>query len=266
MNKCAGVLALTVLAGLLPAAARADVDVLDKELNAVIGGSVEKKVPSLYDTLKEKCYNNVGVLRFRVQRGSAKASFKAPLCGSLATRVENLLVMHNAEDPKDVLGVIHDAGAVAGKKKIASWYSKPDARKKLFELEYPLAWGQGGGKPPAQVKADVFITGLLKTSPDMRKTTVTLQYFDPKTTDLVTWKTFSFKSDRNIPRGFGYSFAIPSKARARLVASRSAKGADVDDLAFEDLPKQDQQDKKDDKKQDERGFRRKVHPRRVSRA
>jgi hypothetical protein len=238
MNRCATILALAVAAGLLPTAARADA--LDQRLF--------DEMPTIIKKLEKegiKAGSNVGVLRFRVQRGSDRPSFKLPLCGSMASRIENLFVMgdpkHLARDEKEALGVIHDAGAVATRHKVASWYSKPDARKKLFELTYPLAWGE------EKVKPDVFLTGLLKTTPDMKTTTVTIQYFTPKSTKLEELTTFTFKSDRDIAREFGYSFAIPSKARAQLVTRRSAKGEDVDDLTFEDLPKQDQQDKKDDK-------------------
>jgi hypothetical protein len=240
MNKRTSILALAVLAGLLPATARAD----------VLQQKLYDKMPEILKKLEEKGYkvgSNVGVLRFRVQRGSGKATFKAPLCGSLADRVENLLVIRNPGADKNPMGVIHDAGVVATKNKIDSWFSKPEARQKLFELQYPLAWG----KPPARVKPDVFLTGLLKTTSNMRNSTLTVQYFDSKSTDLVDLATITFKSDRNIARGFGYSFAIPAKARQQLVAKRSAKGEDVDDLAFEDLPKQDQQDKKQQRKDDD---------------
>jgi hypothetical protein len=242
MNKCASILALTVLAGLVPATARADM--LDQRLF--------EELPAALKKLEEKGYksgSNIGVLRFRLQRGSAKASFKAPLCEGLASRLENMLVIRNSEKEEEARGIIHDAGRVATKNKLSLWYTKPDLRKKLFEQKYPLAWGQDEGKPAARVTPDVFLTGLLKTTPDMKTTTVTIQYFDKKDTDPKELATFTFKSDRNIVRGFGYSFAIPSKERQRLVATRSAKDENVDDLIFEDMPKQEQQEK--EKKQDD---------------
>jgi hypothetical protein len=241
MNKCAGILALTLLAGLVPAAARADV--LDNQLHNAIGGK-PPEVPSLVDSLKAKGYKNVGVLRFRVQRETRKPSYTAPLSGSLAERVENVLIIHNAPKEKDALGIIHNAGKEATENKVGAWYSSADARKKLFDLDYELAWGK------KKVKADAFITGVLKTTKDRRQTTVTLQVITKDSTTPIELKTVTFKSDLNIIRGLGESVALSSEARS-LLRKRSAKGPDVDDLAFQEILKQDQQDEKTRSKKQE---------------
>ncbi len=133
-------------------------------------------------------------------------------------------------------------GAVANRNKIESWHTSNEARKKLFDLEYRLAWRDEKVKPDEfiMVKPDVFITGTLKLSKDRKQTTVTLQSFDKSAQDLVDLTSFSFKTDRNIARGLGASFTVP------LVTKRSAADVNVDDLVLEDLTKQDEQDKKED--------------------
>src|SRR5262245_11207443 len=162
MNVKTGLASAAVLAGavLLTGAARAD------RLDAQLG----KQMPDLIGQLKAKYkYKNVGVLRFRVQDAGKKESFDAPLAGRLAERVENLLVLGNGPDESKALGVVHDAGHVAARHKIAAWYTNAADRKKLFGQSYPMAWGNKSVTP------DAFLTGKVTLSKDRKATSLTLE-------------------------------------------------------------------------------------------
>jgi len=227
MLKRPGLLAIAALvAAGLPGAARADN--LDQRLH--------EEMPSIVKKLTEKKYTNIGVLPFRVQRGTGKAGFNTPLSGNLPRRVENLLIIHGNKDEEKTLGVIRDAGRHAYSKKITTWFENDAAQKKLLAIkDYPLAWGE------KKVKPDVFLTGLVQVSKDRRKTTVTLQYFDTKSTTLAELGNFTIRSDRNILRDLGYSFALSAKARGKLTARRTTAD-DSDDEAFEQLPPDEKTD------------------------
>src|SRR5262249_55873775 len=125
----------------LPAGARADRT--DRALN--------DKMPAVVEHLRDKGYKNVGVLRFRVGVGKKAARFdNAPFKGNLRARVENLLIMHGG-DGEPAVGVIRDAGRTAAANEVGDWLGDERQRKKLFDVEYRLAWG---GK---KVKADAFL-------------------------------------------------------------------------------------------------------------
>jgi hypothetical protein len=234
-----GLLAAALFAAVAPAVARADR--LDNRLNT--------EMPAIVKSLKEKGYKNVGVLRFRVQRGEAKATFDPPLSGNLPTRVENFLVIHGGPVEKTALGVIHDAGPTAAKANISKWYSSPGDRRKLFDVNYRLAWGRD------KVKPDVFLCGDVKVSKDVRKTTVTLKYFDKKNpTRLVELNSFTMNTDRDVLRDLGFSFGLSDKARV-LMRGKRPSSSQADELVFEQMPKQPsiqpEKAKNDDPKNDD---------------
>jgi hypothetical protein len=236
MNR-PGILALAALLGVsLPTAVRADR--LDTRLHEVM--------PSVVEKLKEKGYKNVGVLRFRVQQGDAKPGFAPPLCGATAASVENFLVIHGGAVEEKALGVIHAAGRAAARQKVGSWFDSPAGRRRLFEIEYPLAWGK------SKVKPDALLTGKVKTSKDLRTTTVTLEYLDRAAPDkLVVLKEFSFNTDRDVLRGLGYSFVRKNKARSRYLVARGG-GADVEDPIWEELPNQNEKQPENKKAEDKK--------------
>jgi len=220
MRRLACWMAALVL-GSVPALARADN--LDNRLN--------EEMPAIVKTLKDKGYKNVGVLRFRVRPGLGEPGFSTPLSGNMVTRLESFLIIHAGKTEKDALGVLDNPSAVAAKEKIHSWSDDKSARAKLFELDYPLAWGKKNAKP------DLFITGQIKTSRDLKKTTVKIQYFDSKDPNkLIDLKSFTMKSDRDILRDLGFSFRLSKKSR--MVVKREMPSSDVDALIFEEMPKQ----------------------------
>src|SRR5436190_11454590 len=85
-----------------PAPARADN--IDLELY--------KQAPKVMEYLQKQGFQNVGVLKFRVQKGTKPETFNAgPLNVNMASRLENLLILVN--DTKQPIGIIHDASRVA---------------------------------------------------------------------------------------------------------------------------------------------------------
>jgi hypothetical protein len=222
-----GVMMAALVLGSTPAIGWADG--LDNRLN--------EAMPAIVKALKDKGYKNVGVLRFRVRRGIEAPGFDTPLSGNMVTRLASFLIIHGGPVEKEALGVIENASAVAGRAKIASWSDSAAARGKLFKLDYPLAWRKDG--EDVLVEADVFLTGQVKTSRDLRKTTVQILAFDrAEPNKLVELKSFTMKTDRDLLRDLGYSFRLSDKARASLVAKRGVPSAEVDDMLFPELPKQ----------------------------
>jgi hypothetical protein len=214
MNVKTGLASAAVLAGavLLTGAARAD------RLDAQLG----QQMPDLIGQLKAK-YKNVGVLRFRVQEAGKKESFNAPLAGRLAERVENLLVLGNGPDESKALGVVHDAGHVAARHKIAAWYTNPADRKKLFGFSYPMAWGNKSVTP------DAFLTGKVTLSKDRKATSLTLECFDKaEPARLRTLTTVKVGTDRAVLRDLGYNLVLSKRSRQKLLALKRA-GEDEED-------------------------------------
>jgi hypothetical protein len=229
MNNRLGLLAMAALVGLcLPGAVRADR--MDTQLHG--------EMPAIVQTLQDAGFKNVGVLRFRVQVGNQKPDFTTPMSGVLATSVRNFLIIHGGPEEKEALAVLQDPGLVAQKQKVGAWYRNTAGRRKLFTYNYPLAWGK------KTVKPDVFVTGLVKVAKDLKKTTVTLEYFTRKSpAELVELKTFTIKSDRDILRNLGYSFALSQKTVKRL-ATRGPTDSDVDDELFAQVRKPEKQPEK----------------------
>lgn len=237
---------LAVMAGLAllsPAVARADK--LDLKLN--------EETPKVIKYLKSHGYKNVGVLHFRSQKSTEKAPrFDAGLInGNMAERLENLLVMHDgqAKNPEQpAYGVIHNASATARKEKVGAWYTNETERKKLFKVEYPLAWGD------KKVKADAFLTGKVSISEDLKTTRVTIECFDARAPEkIVKVESFTCDTDRNVVREFNLPYTL-TKAQHQTLARglKSAKSRDqgqqaqqkVDDVVLQQAHQQQKQGNK----------------------
>jgi hypothetical protein len=234
------VLTGVVLAALAPTAARADQ--LDKKLN--------DEMPGVMKYLREQRYKNVGVLRFRVQKGKRPARFdNAPLNGNMATRLENLLVIHGGPDDSKAIGVIHNAGQAAARQKVGSWFTNRDQRHKLFDASYPLAWGN------RNVKASAILTGKVVTSEDLKQTTVQIVCFDRNNVALKEVIRFTLPTDRSLITDLGYSYVLSRGKRDALVARRDDDKVDqgvVEEVKEEEEKKGDKVSG-EDKKQDEKG-------------
>ena len=188
---------------------------LDEELN--------KQMPVVMEALKKGKVTNVGVMRFRVHEEGKKPHFDAPACDSLAERVENLLVIHGGPSETPAVGVIRNAGRVAGRAMVGPWFSEPSEREKLFDMRYPLAWGD------RQVKPDLFLTGKLELSKDCDRATLTIESFDRERPEkLVTVATLHVATDRSILRDLGYDIGLRIADREAL-AGKPGVSAEQED-------------------------------------
>jgi hypothetical protein len=212
---------LAALAWAGGAAARADL--LDERLN--------EEAPKIVEALRKQGYKSVGVLRFRVKQGHRMTeTFSAgPINGNLATRLENALVIHLGSDERQALGVIHDASREAAAHKVGGWYTQEAHRRKLFEIaSYPLAWGD------LKVKADAFLTGLVRVSPDYKRASVTIEAFsvgDPGKLEKVA--EFSFDCDVALLQDLGKSYSL---ARSRVGAKN---GPTLRDMIIQEFERQE---------------------------
>jgi hypothetical protein len=189
-----------------------------------------EEAPKVLKALRAHGYHNVGVLRFRVQQGSRPESFGAGLLsGNMATRLENALVMHLGSDEKDAVGVIHDASKTAAAHKVGNWYADPAERKKLFGIsDYPLAWGS------KRVRADAFLTGLVKISADYEKTSVVIQAFSAQAPAKVEKVAeFEFATDVSVLLDLGKSYSIAQRGHV------SKGGAYLRTLVFQAVRRRD---------------------------
>jgi hypothetical protein len=137
-----------------------------------------QQAPRLIKLFQEHHYQNVGVLKFLVGReGQDRLSDRAGTLNLLlARRLEVALVLAN--DPRQPVGILADASAVAEKTPGASHLSK-DGRLKLFAASYPLAWGK------EQVRPDAFVTGVAQVSGDLKTLTLSLLLVDRKENKLA---------------------------------------------------------------------------------
>lgn len=181
---------------LLSAPARAD----------KIDAKLHEQAPAILAALKKADVKAVGVLRFRAERGKKAEGFDVgPINDGLAARVENLLVIH--ADRADPIGVLRDPNAVAAAARLGGWYTTPAVRKRLFETEYPLAWGSTRARP------DAFLTGVVRCKDDMTRTTVAVEMFTAKEpSKFVRLTEFTVPTDRLILTDLGVRFSVPRGA------------------------------------------------------
>ena len=158
------------------------------------------QAPRVLHYLNERGWRNVGVLKFRVQKGNERISDRAgPLNLNLATRLEIALVL--ADDVRKPVNIIRDASAVAARLPGANHLS-PSGREALFRGRYPLAWGD------QQVEADAFLTGVAIVSSDLRQVQVAILGFGPNNPKMENVAEFTASTDPPVLVDVGESFMI----------------------------------------------------------
>lgn len=166
-RKSLSLLALLTL--LTPGADAAEPQPLERELLRAAKEAIKH--------CADKGYRNIGVLKFQITKdGNTLSANVGTLNVFLARRLEVALVLSN--NPRNPLGVIDNATAVAHRTKGANHLSK-EGRLKLFEASYPLAWGKN------EVKPDAFVTGVAEISKDLKTLTLQLLTFDKTDNKLV---------------------------------------------------------------------------------
>jgi hypothetical protein len=179
--------------GAAPAARAAD-ETLDQALRRHAG--------DLVGYLRAKKYHNVGVLKFRVQKGDGERSDNAgPLNLNMARRLEVALVLAN---PDESLGIIQDASAALVKADNArANHLTREGRLACFDTLYPLAWGAR-----QSVRADAFLTGCVHLSADRSTTEVTFLGFDRGGELVKLGKPFRVSTDARTLFEAGESYRL----------------------------------------------------------
>src|SRR5215213_5211926 len=159
--------ALVVLAGVAAPAQAADLE-----------GALLDRAKALIKHSQAKGYKTVGVLKFLGAKDGGDFSDNLGTVNALlARRLEVALVLAN--DPRNPVGVIDDASAVAARTRGAN-HRTPEGRRALFAAPYKLAWGD----PRARVTPDAFLTGLVEVSKDLKTVRVSFLAFDRVTNKL----------------------------------------------------------------------------------
>src|SRR5262249_16245285 len=127
-----------------------------------------KQGSDLVSALQKRGYQNVGVLKFRVKKGDQPASDRVgTLNMRLADKLELALIVATkvAKPGEPQFGIIHSASKTAASIPGAS-HLTAEGRQKLFDAEYPLAWGA------TKVTPDAFLTGSAVISSDLKTMTI----------------------------------------------------------------------------------------------
>jgi hypothetical protein len=187
-----------------------------------IDDALLRRAPQLFRDLKAKGYKNVGILKFRVEKGGKAATFHAgPLNNNMTLRLEEALI--RANDETNPIGITHNASDTAAETDGQLSYLTAEGRQKLLTLSYPLAWGS------EKVKVDAFLTGVVQISPDFKTTVVRIQVFDTEHPELRELMQFDVQTDRNVLSDAGESFALKEpKITTRGELSGLAKAFDSD--------------------------------------
>jgi hypothetical protein len=135
------------------------------------------RAKGLINHCQKNNYQTVGVLKFLAAKegeGRSDDPFSdnmGTINTLLARRLEVALVLAN--DPRNPIGIIDDASAVAAKMPGAN-HRTPAGRKVLLAGQYKLAWGDS----KARVGPDAFLTGFVHVSKDLKTLRVSFWYFD----------------------------------------------------------------------------------------
>lgn len=159
-----------------------------------------KHAPEVLSALKEKGCRNVGVLKFRVKKGSEPVTDRAGTLNlRLTEKLELALVLANkVQDP---LGIVRNANKTAATISGAN-HLTPEGRQQLFTQEYNLAWGT------EKVVPDAFIVGVAFLTPDLKTVSIGLASFDKSGASLEPLVKFTASLDLEDLLESGESFTV----------------------------------------------------------
>ena len=146
--------------------------------SADLEGALLDRAKALVKFSQTKGYRTVGVLKFLgAKDGGGFSDNLGTVNTLLARRLEVALVLAN--DPRNPVGVIDDATAVAARTRGAN-HRTPEGRAVLLATQYRLAWGDSN----VRVAPAAFFTGLVEVSKDLRTLRISFLSFDRKTNRL----------------------------------------------------------------------------------
>jgi hypothetical protein len=220
---------LALLAGclLIAAPAQARAGSLDRQL---LGRSGD-----VLAYLKAKKLDTVGVLPFKVKRGTRPAGVEGgPIGLNLPPRLENSLILSMEPDEARAVGVIRDAAQTAAGARVGPYLTSERAFRKLFAQDYDLAWG--GRK----VKAKAFLTGLVVNAGSNRQETqVQIDLITPaswqkgKVVPVRSW-TVKARTDAVLAADLGYNFSLSRAVLKRGVPLRRQSQGPAEQVTQED--------------------------------
>ncbi len=179
-----------------------------------------KSAPQVLEHLQKHNCHNVGVLKFLVQQSSDSTSNNAgPINLNMALRLEVALILANDSDPKKSMGIIARANEVAAQTPGAN-HLTAKGRQALFRPLYSLAWGN------RTVRADAFVTGVIRFSADLREMTVAIQTLRAKAEELDKVLQFTVATNASVLNDAGVSFLLRGiKDQDRLTDSTAIEAA-----------------------------------------
>lgn len=164
-----------------------------------LGSALLKESGAILKKLEKQGQRNVGILKFRIQKGDApKSSSVGPLNLTLAHRLELALVL--ASDASAPITLLRDASAAAATLSGAN-HLTPEGRKALFEGKYRPAWGSG------DTSADAFLSGTAALSADLKELKVVIASFD-REDRINEVARFTVNVDADILAEAGESFLL----------------------------------------------------------
>jgi hypothetical protein len=156
------------------------------------------EAPKILKFAHEQKYQNIGILKFRIRQGEGEPSDRAGVLNrKLPDRLELALILANR--PRDPVGIVHAASEVAGTINGAN-HLTAEGRTKLFEGEYPLAWGR------TKVVPDAFLVGVVQIDGDFQTAVVGISAFDRKDSKLRAVTKFTARLTTNELAEVGTSF------------------------------------------------------------
>ena len=130
-----------------------------------------ERAKTILDTLKQKKFTNVGVLKFLVKHGEGEARDDVgDLNLSLANKLEVALILANTDENFGIIDKASDA--VVRAKLLTANHRTEEGRRAFFGCKYELAWSRDKVTPSG------FLTGVATFSADLGKFTMQFQFFD----------------------------------------------------------------------------------------
>ena len=195
-----------------------------------IDAALMAAAPQILKELRDRKYENVGVLKFMVaDRDGVLRPNAGPLNRTLADRLEVALTLLLEDDDK--LGIIAGASDGAASNPRANHVKDADGRAQLFKIrgdKFSVPW-----KPNQEIMPDAFLTGEATISKDRRSIAVKVQLFDKKNPkEVVTVAEFTAANDARTLTETGVTFRGADFAEALAMADKAAPAAGdkADDL------------------------------------
>jgi len=177
-----------------------------------------EKARTVLDTLKQKKFTNVGVLKFLVRHGDGPARDDVgDLNLTLANKLEVALILANTDENFGVIDRASDA--VVRANLLTANHKTENGRKAFFGRKYELAWSRDKVEPSG------FITGVATFSPDLGKFTVQFQWFD-KSGKLNDLPEVSVATTPELLAQCGFSYVL-SAARQKAILEGEAITAET---------------------------------------